>query len=74
MSDSIRRDETLQLLEPVLDDDDAGRRGGVFQSPAFLEHQEPLTVRRKGDVAKQTKARGRVVWRRVEQRPTPAAI
>src|SRR5258706_16117060 len=42
----LRRHARLQLLEPVLDDDD--RRISVRSSPFVFQHQEPLAVR--GDI------------------------
>ena len=39
----FRRHEPLQLLGPVLHDDDARRRSGPIGS-AFFDHQEPLAV------------------------------
>ena len=36
----------FQLLEPVLDDDHAGRRCVRIAGCAVFEHQEPLAVRR----------------------------
>ena len=39
----FRRHEPLQLLNPVLHDDDARRRNGTIDA-AFFDHQEPLAV------------------------------
>ena len=39
----FRRHEPLQLLDPVLHDDDACRCSGSFGA-ALLDHQEPLAV------------------------------
>ena len=39
----FRRHEPLQLLDPVLHDDDARRRGGPVGA-ALFDHQEPLAV------------------------------
>jgi hypothetical protein len=40
----FRRYEALQLLEPVLDHNDAG--GGLVGRDVLLDHQEPLAVGR----------------------------
>src|SRR4030095_10912839 len=42
---SLRRHETLQLLVPMLHDDEPGRRGARV-GPERLDHQEALTVGR----------------------------
>ena len=47
----LRRHEPLQLLDPVLHDDEARRRSGLVCA-ALLDHQEPLAV--GGDVVRAT--------------------
>ena len=47
-AESIHRNACLELLEPVLDDDDAGQPGVrilVAARAAFFDHEKPLAVR-----------------------------
>lgn len=41
---SLRRHEALQLLDPVLYDDETRGRGGLVRAAALLDHEEPLAV------------------------------
>ena len=41
---SVDGDEALELVEPVLNDDDLGRRGAIVGCGFRLEHQEALAI------------------------------